>query len=793
VVWDSLESTRRRSRLWPVIEKREIAFLQRRMRLKMVSASPRGPFGIPAALLGLERRRNRLTLGCALANMMLQVDRARTFSVSKDQLSLMRNFGISAHIDSGKTTLTERVLFYTGRVDSIHEVRGKDGVGAKMDSMELEREKGITIQSAATYTTWKPQWADTPSHMNLVDTPGHIDFGIEVERALRVLDGAVMVVCAVGGVQSQTYTVSKQMYRNEVPRIVFINKLDRQGSNPDKVVQAIRDKLKLNAAAVQIPIGLEDKHEGVVDIIRQKAIYFKGDFGEVVEEGPVPEKLQSLVDEKRMVLLERLGEVDDEIAELFLMEESADEATLKKAIRKQVKRHAFTPVLMGSAFKNKGVQPLLDSVVDYLPSPSEMEYSYLDLNENEKEKALKCDPDAPLVALAFKLQESKFGQLTYLRIYQGSLKRGMLIRNTASNKKVKIPRVVRMHSDEMEDVDEVGPGEIAALFGVECNSGDTFCAAEEKGFNPTMMTMFVPDPVVSLAIAPKTRGETSTQLSKALNRFQREDPTFRVHTDQESKDLVISGMGELHLDVYIERIRREYKVDLEVGFPKVNYRETITRRVDFSYLHKKQSGGSGQFGRVMGYIEPMSEEEKEKHGSFLFENAIIGNAIPPEYIAAVESGFKEAMGKGSLIGHPLSGIKVVLQDGQAHSVDSSEMAFRAAGRGALRSVYFEARPQALEPVMKVDISVPEEYQGTVVGGVNKRRGLILDTSSDGATTSIVAEVPLKEMFGYANDIRSSTQAKGEFSMEFKAHQPMPQNEMEKLVQEYKTELQAASG
>lgn len=692
----------------------------------------------------------------------------------------LRNIGISAHIDSGKTTLTERILFYTGRIGAINEVKGKDpSKGAKMDSMELEREKGITIQSAATYTKWK----DT--NINIIDTPGHVDFTVEVERALRVLDGAIMVLCSVGGVQSQSITVDRQMKRYGVPRVAFINKLDRMGANPDRVLGAIREKLRLNAAAVQVPIGLEEKHDGVVDIIDEVAITFHGENGEIIKTGPVPENLKERVAARRMDLLERLGEVDEEMEEFFLMEEMPEPEAIKAAIRRATIANKFVPVFMGSAFKNRGVQPLLDGVNAYLPGPHEMDYSYLDLDAEEQSKPLKCAEKDPLVALAFKLEESRFGQLTYVRVYQGTLKRGMFIRNSTTGKKVKLPRVVRMHSEEMEDVEAVGPGEIAALFGVECSSGDTFCDADIKDFNPSMMTMYVPEPVVSLAIKPKNMADATGNFGKALNRFMREDPTFRVKVDEESKETIISGMGELHLEVYLERMRREYKVDTIAGMPQVNYRETIAHRADFNYLHKKQSGGSGQFGRVEGYIEPLSEEERKDGVEFKFVNQMIGNSIPPEYISAVEKGFQESMQKGPLVGHPLVGIKVVLLDGSAHSVDSNELAFKLAARGAFRQAMPEANPVVLEPIMNVEIQVPEEYQGAIVGGINRRRGTILDSDMEDDTATIHCEVPLKEMFGYSTEIRSSTQAKGEFSMEFKAHQPMPAYEAEELMRKFK--------
>lgn len=696
----------------------------------------------------------------------------------------LRNIGISAHIDSGKTTLTERILFYTGRINAIHEVRGRDGIGAKMDSMDLEREKGITIKSAATFTKWRN------TSINIIDTPGHVDFTVEVERALRVLDGAIMVLCCVGGVQSQTVTVDRQMKRYSVPRIAFINKLDRLGASPMRVIAEMRDKLSLNAAAVQIPIGLEGAHTGVVDIVRGQSYLFTGANGEVVETAAIPDDLKSVVNEKRLELIEHLADVDDEIGELFLMEQEPTVDHLVRAIRRQTLANKFVPVFMGSAFKNKGVQPLLDGVEDYLPGPDEKNYEYLDLNAKEAPAPLKCEYKDHLVSLAFKLEESKYGQLTYLRVYQGILKRGMIVRNTNSNKRVKVSRLVRMHSNDMEDVTQVGPGEICALFGIECKSGDTFSDAEVKPalFNPALMSMFVPDPVVNLSIRPKDRSQGSAKFSKALGRFQREDPTFRVMVDDESNETIICGMGELHLEVYVERIKREYGVECVVGRPQVNYRESMDGRAEFDYLHKKQSGGAGQFAGVAGYIEALTLEERKEFGPFVFSNEIVGNAIPPEYIPAVEKGFIDAMKHGPLVGQRIEGVRVVLLDGKSHSVDSSELAFRNAAQGAFRQAFSSGNAIILEPIMTVEVEIPNEYQGEVVGGLNKRRGQIIDTIVREKSAVVIAEVPLNEMFGYSSTLRTVTSAKGEFSMEYKTHSRTPIFEQQRLIDEYQKSL-----
>ena len=681
-----------------------------------------------------------------------------------------------------------------------------------MDFMELERERGITIQSAATYASWKD------SHINVIDTPGHVDFTVEVERALRVLDGAVLVLCAASGVQSQTLTVNRQMIRYKVPRIAFINKLDRSGADPWRVVQQLREKLRLNAIPLQAPIGVEKDLDGVVDLITMEAVRFTGRSGEEIVRTPVEaeksEELKKVCRQKRQEMVEALADLDDELATLFLDGKEPSPDLIRRVVRKATIDLKMIPVMMGASYKNKGVQLLLDGVVSYLPNPSEKPSVCLDLNNDEKPFDLVPDANKPLVALAFKLEEGKFGQLTYVRVYQGTVRKGMFIKNTANNKKVKIPRLVRMHANHMEDVEMIGPGEICALFGVECNSGDTFTAADAANFAPSMMSMFVPEPVMSLALLGRKSGEQADQLSKGLSRFQREDPTFRVTIDPESKDTIISGMGELHLDVYCERLRREYKVDVKTGPPRVNYRETIGKRTEFSHLHKKQTGGAGQFARVIGYVEPFdpyeADEEEEQTpteesaaaaaaaalkkkkskslGTAVFENAIVGNVIPPEYITAIEKGVAEGAQKGVLVGAPIMGVRFVLTDGQAHAVDSSEMAFRTATKNAMREAMQQAQPQLMEPIMKVSIAVPEEYQGAVVGNLNRRRGNILESNTRDGTAYIEAEVPLGELFGYSTDLRASTQAKGEFTMEYLRHQLMNRNDQERVVKEHLDKL-----
>lgn len=736
---------------------------------KAALLKPQCPAPTPiAALLAGNFQLRHFSAGSAAATRLKEEKEA----VWRESLERVRNIGISAHIDSGKTTLTERILYYTGRIHEIHEVRGKDGVGAKMDSMDLEREKGITIQSAATYCSWKDY------QVNIIDTPGHVDFTIEVERALRVLDGAVLVLCSVGGVQSQSITVDRQMRRYEVPRLAFINKLDRMGADPWKVLNQARSKLRHHAAAVQVPIGLEDDFKGLIDLVHMKAYHFHGSSGEKVVTEDIPADMEAFVADKRRELIEAVSEVDEKLAESFLSDEPISNDDLEEAIRRATVAREFVPVFMGSAFKNKGVQPLLDGVLNYLPCPIEVGNYALDQNNSEEKVMLTGSPTGPLVALAFKLEEGRFGQLTYLRIYEGVIRKGDFMINVNTGKKIKVPRLVRMHSNEMEDIQEAHAGQIVAVFGVDCATGDTFT---DGSVRYTMTSMNVPEPVMSLAVSPVSK-DSGGQFSKALNRFQKEDPTFRVGLDPESGQTIISGMGELHLDIYVERIRREYKVDATVGKPRVNFRETITQRADFDYLHKKQSGGQGQYGRVTGYVEPLEPGSSTK---FEFDNIIVGQAIPSNFIPAIEKGFKEAANSGSLIGHPVENIRVVLTDGASHAVDSSELAFKLAAIYAFRQCYTAARPIILEPVMLVEIKVPTEFQGTVTGDINKRKGVIVGNDQEGDDSVITAHVPLNNMFGYSTSLRSMTQGKGEFTMEYKEHSSVSHDVQTQLVNAYK--------
>ncbi|GMM38640.1 Mef1 protein [Saccharomycopsis crataegensis] len=690
------------------------------------------------------------------------------------RLGKTRNIGISAHIDSGKTTFTERVLYYTGRIKAIHEVRGRDNVGAKMDSMDLEREKGITIQSAATYCSWDKD--NDSYHFNLIDTPGHIDFTIEVERALRVLDGAVLVVCAVSGVQSQTVTVDRQMRRYNVPRVTFINKMDRMGADPFKAIDQINKKLKIPAAAIQVPIGAESELKGVVNIIDRVALYNEGKQGEILRAATVPEDLKDLVEEKRALLVETLADVDDEIAELYIEEKEPSVDQIKAAIRRATIARKFTPVLMGSALANTGIQPVLDAVVDYLPNPSEILNKGLDVSDPEIEKPVELIPSSsePLVALAFKLEDGKYGQLTYLRVYQGKLKKGGYIYNIKDKKKIKVARLVRMNSDEMEEIDEINSGEICATFGINCSSGDTFT---DGSVEVAMSSMFVPDPVISLSIQPSTKD--TINFSKAMNRFQKEDPTFRVKFDAESKETVISGMGELHLEIYVERMKREYNVSCTTGKPQVAYRESIAGSTEFDYTHKKQSGGAGQFGRVIGNMALATDGEKNE-----FETQIVGGKISDKFLAACAKGFEESCMKGPLTGHKVLGVKMLINDGQTHVVDSNEYAFKAATIGAFKQAFNNANPVVLEPIMNVTVTAPNEFQGGVIGLLNKLGAMVNDTENNSDDFTILAECSLNSMFGFATSLRASTQGKGEFSLEFKNYSPCPPHLQKQLIEEY---------
>jgi elongation factor G len=684
-------------------------------------------------------------------------------------LSVLRNIGISAHIDSGKTTLTERILFYAGRIHAIHEVKGKDGVGATMDSMDLERERGITIASAATHVVWGEH------HINVIDTPGHVDFTIEVERSLRVLDGAILVLCSVAGVQSQSITVNRQMRRYNVPCLAFVNKCDRSGANPVRVSEQLRERLGHNSILMQLPIGLEAEHKGIIDLITMRAFIFEGDNGENILESDIPSDLLEEAETRREQMLDAVSMHCDDLMEAML-EEKVTTEIIQKAVRKALIARKITPVFMGSAYKNVGVQPLIDAVCSYLPDPTEVKNEAIRVTKDGGEERFTVNalPGEPFLSLAFKLEVSPYGQLTYLRIYQGSLTKGDSIYNSRTGKKVKVGRLVRMHSDEMQDIDITEAGDIVALFGVDCASGDTFTDGKLKA---SMTSMHVPEPVIKLAIKP-TSNKSLDSMAKAIGRFTKEDPTFRSSTDDETGETIIAGMGELHLDVYVERMRREFGAEVETGAPQVAYRETITKAVDYNYTHKKQTGGSGQFGRIQGTIEPCEEYD------FEFTSKIVGGSIPKEFISSVEKGFKASMERGEYIGFPVQGLRFILTDGTTHAVDSSDNAFQAAARGAFRETYLKGTPKALEPIMTVSIEGPTKFQGDILGTLLQRRGLIVGTTEDQGFVRIDAEVPLSEMFGYATILRSNTQGQADFTMEFSNYGFAPTEVAESLRKDW---------
>jgi elongation factor G len=651
-----------------------------------------------------------------------------------------------------------------------------------MDSMDLEREKGITIQSAATYCVWKGSQEQLEEHnVNIIDTPGHVDFTIEVERALRVLDGAILVLDSGKGVQSQSITVDKQMKRYHVPRIAFVNKMDNPGANYERVADMLKEKLGHHPVKLQVPIGSEDKFEGIIDPIVGKAFYFDGNDGEIVREAEIPAEYKEKAELARQEIVQQVADVDDALAEKFINEEPVSVEELRAAIRRATLALKMTPVMCGSAFRNKGTQLLLDGVMYYLPNPTEVVNEAHDQTNNEEKIVIPSDATKPFVGLAFKLQQDKYGQLTYFRVYQGTVTAGDTIFNTSNEmRKVRVPRMFRMHSDDREEIKSAEAGDIVAFYGVEASSGETFTDGK---VNVTLTSMHVPAAVISLAIAPKDRA-AEANFSKALNRFTKEDPTFRVHQDEESQQTIISGMGELHLDIYMERMRREYNCDVVAGKPQVAYRETITQRAEVAYTHKKQTGGSGQFARVVGFIEPLAGDSVE---TYEFVDDTTGGSIPKEFIPACDKGFKEGVKKGTLIGFPVVGVRCTVNDGQWHAVDSSDQAFRTAALMGFREAYSAAKPTILEPIMKVELSAPIEFQGAVVGQVNQRRGVILETVSDENVT-VTAEVPLNAMFGYSTDLRSATQGKGNFTMEFARYSAVPKQEQEEMVKKYKEKL-----
>lgn len=708
------------------------------------------------------------------------------------ELAKTRNIGISAHIDSGKTTLTERILFYCDKIHKIEDVRG-GGAGAKMDHMELEREKGITITSAATTVTWTGLQGDGTTHaegdgkgikVNIIDTPGHVDFTVEVERSLRVLDGAILVLCSVAGVQSQSITVDRQMKRYRVPRLAFLNKMDRMGANADRGVESLSEKLNHNAVLMQLPIGAEENFQGAVDLVTMKAYYFDGDNGENIRQEEIPAELQDKAAEYREQMLDSISEFDDQMMEDLLEGKEISEDTIHAAVKTGVQELKLTPVYVGSAFKNKGVQLLLDAVARYLPSPLTCEKPSA-VNENDEKVDLEPVSDKPLVAMAFKITDEQFGQLTYTRIYQGAIKKGDTLYNTRTKRKIRAGRLVRMNSNDRENIDYAGAGDIIAMVGIDCASGDTF-VNDENLTNISCEGIHVPIPVIELSITTKDK-DNQAKLSKGLARFIKEDPTFHVFTDEESGETRIAGMGELHLEIYVERLIREYGVEVEVGAPQVNYRETITSAAPFDYVHKKQTGGAGQFGQVAGEIKPLPDDSEE---NFIFHNQIKGGVIPTEYIPSCEKGFQDVMDNGPLAAFPLINVEVYLKDGKYHDVDSSDLAFRLASRMAMREAVKSANPQLLEPLMKVEVETPDEYQGFVIGDLSSRRGIIQGSeTNDQGDTIVNALVPLSEMFGYSTDLRSGTAGKAAYTMEFAKYAACPPNVAAKVMEERKEKTQ----
>jgi len=691
-------------------------------------------------------------------------------------LAKLRNIGISAHIDSGKTTLSERILFYAGRIHRIQEVKGE---GATMDHMDLERERGITITSAATQVHWDDHT------INLIDTPGHVDFTVEVERSLRVLDGAILVLCSVGGVQSQSMTVDRQMKRYHVPRLAFINKMDRTGADPFRVVDQVREKLKSDCVMMQIPIGAAETFEGIIDLITMKANYFDGDNGENLRIEEIPAAYAEKAADYRTKMLDALAMYSDELMELLLAEEPIPEDLLHRVTKEAVQGQDLTAVFLGSAYRNKGVQLLLDAVVRYLPSPLLHPVKAKQYANPTEDFPLDPDPAKPFVGMAFKLVEDPFGQLTFMRIYQGRVTKGDQMFNQRTGQKQRFSRIVRMHADKREETDTADAGDIVAIIGVDCASGDTYSSENRYC---TLESMFVPEPVIKMAVSPTAR-DGIDRMGKALQRFSKEDPTFRVGTDEETGETVISGMGELHLEIYVERIRREYKVELEVGAPKVSYREAPTKEAEYNYKHKKQTGGSGQFAHIVGRLMPLPEDSEEV---FEFEEKVVGGRIPKEYIPSVEKGFRQSIGKGPLAEFPIVGIKATLEDGSYHDVDSSDMAFQICARNCFRETFLKTKPVLLEPIMKFEVEVPTQFQGSVAGELNSRRGMIVQTEMRGAMATIEAEVPLSETFGYSTDLRSMTQGQGTFTMEFSKYRRVPNAIQEEIIAEKKKQLLAAA-
>ena len=678
-------------------------------------------------------------------------------------LERVRNIGIAAHIDAGKTTTTERILFYTGIAHKMGEVH--DGA-AIMDWMQEERDRGITITAAAISTSWKDH------KINIIDTPGHVDFTIEVERSMRVLDGVIAVFCSVGGVQPQSETVWRQAERYQVPRIAFVNKMDRTGANFFKVYEQIKERLRANAVPIQIPIGSEDNFEGIIDLVRMRAKIYRDELGKNIEDIEIPEEFKLQAQEYRAKLIESIAETDEALLEKFMMEEEFTEAEIKAALRKGTISGSIVPMLCGSAFKNKGVQVLLDAVVDYLPAPTEVP-PIKGILPSGREAIRPSSDDEPFSALAFKIATDKFGRLTFIRVYSGILEKGSYVYNSTKQKKERVARLVVLKSNERIEVDQLRAGDLGAIVGLKlAGTGDTLC--DEK--QPIILeSLYIPEPVISVAVEPKTKSDVE-KLSKALQALSDEDPTFKVSINPETNQTVIAGMGELHLEILVGRMLREFSVEATVGKPQVAYRETIRKSSKAEGKYIKQSGGKGQYGHAVIEVEPA-----QPASGFEFISKIVGGAIPKEYIPAIEQGVKQTCESGILAGYPLIDIKVTLVDGSYHDVDSNEMAFKVAGSMAIREAVNNASPALLEPMMKVEVEVPEDFLGDVIGDLNSRRGNIEGMNSEDGIAKIAAKVPLAEMFGYATDIRSKTQGRGIFSMEFSDYNEVPRNVAEAII------------
>ena len=678
-------------------------------------------------------------------------------------LERVRNIGIAAHIDAGKTTCTERILFYSGVVHKMGEVH--DGA-AVTDWMAQERERGITITAAAISTTWNDH------RINIIDTPGHVDFTIEVERSMRVLDGVIAVFCAVGGVQPQSETVWRQADRYSVPRMVFVNKMDRTGADFLKVHGQIKNRLKANAIPIQLPIGAEGDLSGIIDLVKNKAFIYKDDLGKDIEETEIPDHMKELAAEWRSKLMECVAETDEELIEVFLETEELSEAQLASGIREGVLNHGLVPLLCGSAFKNKGVQLLLDAVVDYLPAPVDVP-PIQGLLPNGKEAVRPSDDNAPFSALAFKVMADPYGKLTFVRMYSGVLEKGSYVLNSTKNEKERISRLIILKADDREEVDALRAGDLGAVLGLKnTTTGDTLCTTDDP---IVLETLYIPEPVISVAVEPKTKGDME-KLSKALLSLAEEDPTFRVSTDPETSQTVIAGMGELHLEILVDRMLREFKVEANIGAPQVSYRETIRASSKGEGKFARQTGGKGQYGHVVIEMEP-----GEPGSGFEFVNKIVGGIVPKEYIKPAESGMRETCESGVIAGYPLIDVKVTMVDGSYHDVDSSEMAFKIAGSMAFKDGVKKCNPVLLEPMMKVEVEIPEDFLGAIIGDLSSRRGQVEGQSIDDGLSKVQSKVPLAEMFGYATQLRSMTQGRGIFSMEFSHYEEVPRNVAEAII------------